>query len=78
VRKPFWVCSRDNDFLPKEVLSEIFRGKFVHALKQAFCETQLSFEEDLTLLAQPKIFAARLRSLYRQDYNLGPAAGGTL
>jgi hypothetical protein len=73
-----WLRSRDNYFLPKEVLSEIFRGKFVHALKQAFRETQLRFEGDRTLLAQPKIFAAWLRPPYRQDCHLGPAARGTL
>jgi Putative transposase/Transposase zinc-binding domain len=28
-----WVRSRDNYFLPKEVLREIFRGKFVDALE---------------------------------------------
>jgi len=63
-----WVPSRDNYFLPKEVLREIFRGKFVDALKQAFQNGQLRFEGDLKLLAQPKIFAAWLRPLYRQDW----------
>jgi Putative transposase/Transposase zinc-binding domain len=63
-----WVRSRDNYFLPKGVLREIFRGKFVDALKQAFQNGQLRFEGDLKLLAQPKIFAAWLRPLYRQDW----------
>src|SRR6202790_3280718 len=63
-----WVRSRDNYFLPKEVLREIFRGKFVGALKQAFQNGQLRFEGDLKLLAQPKIFAAWLRPLFRQDW----------
>ena len=63
-----WVRSRDNYFLPKEVLQEIFRGKFVDALKQAFQNGQLRFEGDLKLLAQPKIFAAWLRPLFRQDW----------
>jgi Putative transposase/Transposase zinc-binding domain len=63
-----WVRSRDNYFLPKEVLREIFRGKFVHALEQAFQNGQLRFEGDLKLLAQPKIFAAWLRPLFRQDW----------
>jgi hypothetical protein len=31
-----WIRSRDNYFLPKEVLQEVFRAKFVNALKQAF------------------------------------------
>jgi hypothetical protein len=73
-----WVRSRENYFLPKEVLSEVFRGKFVDALKQAFRDGQLRFEGDLTLLAQPKIFAAWLRPLYRQDWivYLKPPFGG--
>ena len=63
-----WVRSPDNYFLPKGVLREIFRGKFVDALEQAFQNGQLRFEGDLKLLAQPKIFAAWLRPLYRQDW----------
>jgi hypothetical protein len=63
-----WVRSRENYFLPKEVLREIFRGKFVAALKQAFRDGQLNFHGDLKLLAQTKTFAAWLRPLYRQDW----------
>ena len=63
-----WVRSRGNYFLPKGVLREIFRGKFVDALEQTFQNGQLRFEGDLKLLAQPKIFAAWLRPLYRQDW----------
>src|ERR1700723_242634 len=63
-----WVRSRDNYFLPKEVLREVFRGKFVDALEQAFQNGQLNFQGDLKLLAQPKIFAAWLRPLFRQDW----------
>jgi len=63
-----WVRSRNNYFLPKEVLQVIFRGKFVDALEQAFQNGQLRFQGDLKLLAQPKIFAAWLRPLYRQDW----------
>ena len=63
-----WVRSQDNYFLPKKVLREIFRGKFVDALEQAFQNGQLHFEGDLKLLTQPKIFAAWLRPLFRQDW----------
>src|SRR6266581_2633789 len=63
-----WVRSRKNYFLPKQVLREVFRGKFVDALEQAFRDGQLHFQGDLTLLAQPKTFAAWLRPLYRQDW----------
>ena len=73
-----WVHSRENYFLPKEVLRRVFRGKFVAALKQAFRDGQLNFHGDLKLLAQPKIFAAWLRPLYRQDWvvYLKPPFGG--
>jgi hypothetical protein len=63
-----WVRSRENYFLPKEVLRRVFRGKFVAALKQAFRDGQLNFHGDLKLLAQTKTFAAWLRPLYRQDW----------
>ena len=63
-----WMRSRDNYFLPKKVLAELFRGKFVDALQQAFHNGQLHFHGDLKLLAQPKIFSAWLRPLYRHDW----------
>jgi hypothetical protein len=63
-----WVRSRKNYFLPKEVLQEVFRGKFVAALEQAFRDGLLNLHGDLALLAQPKIFAAWLRPLFRQDW----------
>jgi len=73
-----WVGSRENYFLPKKVLRKIFRGKFVDALKQAFQDGLLRFEGNLKLLAKPKIFAAWLRPLYRQDWivYLKPPFGG--
>ena len=63
-----WVRSPENYFLPKGVLREVFRGKFVRALQQAFRDGQLNFHGHLKLLAQPKTFAAWLRPLYRQDW----------
>src|SRR2546427_4144862 len=73
-----WVSAPERFFLPHEVLRKVFRGKFVDALRQAFRDGQLCFEGDLTLLAQPKIFAAWLRPLYRKDWivYLKPPFGG--
>jgi hypothetical protein len=59
-----WVPCRSRFFLPIPVLRRVFRGKFVAALKSA----QLRFSGDLALLAQPKIFAAWLRPLFRKDW----------
>ena len=50
------------------MLRRVFRGKFVAALRQAFCDGQLHFHADLSCLAQPKIFAAWLRPLFRKDW----------
>jgi hypothetical protein len=73
-----WVSAPGQYFLPREVLRKVFRGKFVDALKQTFRDGQLRFHGDLTLLAQPKIFAAWLRPLHRKDWivYLKPPFGG--
>ena len=63
-----WIKPRYAFFLPAQVLSRIFRGKFVAALQCAFADGQLSFHGDLRLLAQPKTFAAWLRPLFRKDW----------
>ena len=63
-----WIKPRYAFFLPVKVLSRVFRGKFVAALKCAFREGRLRFQGSLTLLAQPKIFASWLRPLFRKDW----------
>ncbi len=63
-----WVKSPYRFFLPVKVLSRVFRGKFVAALKRAFREDRLRFQGSLTPLAQPKTFAAWLRPLFRKDW----------
>jgi Putative transposase/Transposase zinc-binding domain len=63
-----WIKPRYAFFLPIKVLSRVFRGKFVAALKRAFQEGQLHFHRNLAPLTQPKIFVASLRSLFRKDW----------
>jgi Putative transposase/Transposase zinc-binding domain len=63
-----WIRSHYRFFLPIKVLSRVFRGKFVAALKRAFQDGQLSFHGDLQLLAQPKTFCSWLRPLFRKDW----------
>jgi len=63
-----WIKPRYAFFLPVKVLSRVFRGKFVAALKCAFREDRLTFQGSLTLLAQPKIFTSWLRPLFRKDW----------
>jgi Putative transposase/Transposase zinc-binding domain len=63
-----WIKPRYDFFLPVEVLGSVFRGKFYEALQRAFQDGRLNFHGDLKLLAQPKIFAAWLRPLFRKDW----------
>jgi len=63
-----WSKPRYAFFLPVKVLSRVFRGKFVAALKRAVHDGRLNFHGDLQLLAQPKTFAAWLRPLFRKDW----------
>ena len=63
-----WIRSRPRFFLPIAVLRRVFRGKFVAGLKSAFEHGQLHLSGDLAVLAQPKIFAAWLRPLFRKDW----------
>ena len=63
-----WIKSRSRFFLSIRVLRRVFRGKFVAGLKQAFHSGRLSFRGNLAALAQPKTFAAWLRSLFRKDW----------
>jgi hypothetical protein len=63
-----WIKSRSRFSLSIQVLRRVFRGKFVAGLQQAFLDGQLSFHGGLALLAQPKIFGAWLRPLFRKDW----------
>jgi hypothetical protein len=63
-----WVRSQNRFFLPRKVLSRVFRGKFVAGLRQAFQNRQLNFPRTLVPLARPKTFAAWLRLLFRKDW----------
>jgi hypothetical protein len=60
-----WVYPRnDRFFLPERVLSEVFRGKFIEALQQAYASGQLQFNGLLSGLAQPRLFRSLIRQLY--------------
>jgi Putative transposase/Transposase zinc-binding domain len=63
-----WIKSRSRFFLSIKVLRRVFRGKFVAGLKQAFQSGRLNFRGNLAALAQPRTFAAWLRSLFRKDW----------
>ena len=63
-----WIHPQYAFFLPVKVLSRVFRGKFVAALKRAFAQGELGFHGQLKMLAHPKAFHAFLRPLFRHDW----------
>jgi len=63
-----WISSHHSFFLSVKVLSRVFRGKFVAALKNAFREGTLQFHGHLAPLKEPRTFASWLRLLFRQDW----------
>lgn len=63
-----WVHPRYAFFLPVKVLSRVFRGKFVAALRRAFRKGKLVFPGSLHALASKTAFAAFLRTLFRKDW----------
>lgn len=73
-----WVHPRYPFFLPVRILSRVFRGKFVSGLRRAFRRGRLDLGGKFQHLAQPKCFAAFLRTLFRGEWVVyaKPAFGG--
>ncbi len=74
-----WIdAPRKNFFLPKRVLAEVFRGKFVDGLKKAFAKGKLRFHGRFAPLNRERDFKAFVRSLYRTKWvvEVRPPFGG--
>src|SRR6185369_15412137 len=73
-----WIHPRYPFFLPIKVLRKVFRGKFVDGLKHMHRQACLSFAGSIERMADPKCFAAFLRTLFRHDWVVyaKPAFGG--
>jgi hypothetical protein len=63
-----WIHARPRFFLPIPVLRQVFRGKLVAGLREAFRQGRLYFSGSLEPLATDVAFRAFLRSLYRQTW----------
>jgi hypothetical protein len=63
-----WISSSRRFFLPIKVLSRVFRGKFVAAIKAALRAGTLQFHGSVLHLSEPRAFAAWLRTLFRHDW----------
>jgi len=63
-----WMRPKYAFFLPVEVLSAVFRAKFVHGLRKAFRKRKLILSGSTAALRNPKRFAAFVDSLFRQQW----------
>jgi hypothetical protein len=63
-----WISSKPKFFMPVKVLSQVFRGKFLDFLKQAYETGKLSFEGEIGGLK--KKFNKLLNKLYKQGWHV--------
>jgi len=76
--KERWIHPKYPFLLPVKALAKVFRGKFVAGLRRAHPKQRLTCTGSIHHLAEPKYFAAFLRTLFRQDWVVysKPAFGG--
>lgn len=73
-----WIHPRHKYLLPKKVLKQIFRGKFVDGLKRLYQKNELTLAGSLAYLKDPKQFAEFIRSLHVHEWviDIRLASGG--
>ncbi len=73
-----WIHGPAGFLLPVEILSQVFRGKFIDFLEQTYRTRELVLDGPLEELRHPVLFDDLIRSLYRHDwvvYAKAPFAG---
>ena len=63
-----WIDCPPGFFLPLQVLSQVFRGKFLDMTRRAFARGDLVFQGRLAHLADPDDFANHLRRTYANNW----------
>lgn len=74
-----WVASRPNFFLPVRVISRIFRGKFIEALRKMVDRGELEMPEDLDPARAPSNYQTWINQLYSTEWvvHSKPPFGGS-
>lgn len=75
-----WIAAPPGFLFPVRALAQVFRGKYLDALRRAFTTGQLVFAGSTAPLADPETFAAWLQELRQPDwvvYAKRPFAGPT-
>src|SRR5271166_4521425 len=63
-----WIACRPGFFLPVRVLSEMFRGKFLHYLEKAFSAEELKFFSAHRHLQEPAAFRRYLAPVWNSEW----------
>jgi hypothetical protein len=63
-----WISASPRFLLPVEVLSEVFRGKFVEGLRELYAARLLVLEGVLAPLRNPRTFSELLRTAHQKDW----------
>jgi hypothetical protein len=63
-----WIACRSGFFLPVRVLSRLFRGRFLHALKEAYTSGKLRFHGSLQQLTDPESFKPVLKGGHKIEW----------
>ncbi len=63
-----WIACRPGFFLPVRVLSEMFRGKFLHYLEKAFSAEELKFFSAHRHLQEPAAFRRYLAPVWNTEW----------
>ena len=63
-----WISTRKDFFIPVKVLSRKFRGKFLHYLKKAYNNGELTFPGAIRALEVRPAFERFLTGLYAQEW----------
>jgi len=74
-----WIdAPSETFFLPKAVLAQVFRGKFVDGLRKAYAKGELQFHGRFRPLRRERDFKAFVRGLYRTSWvvEVRPPFGG--
>jgi hypothetical protein len=63
-----WLACRPNFLLPVKVLGQVFRGKYLEGLRQAYVTGTLQLGGSTAALADPSAFTALVDELYRTSW----------
>lgn len=63
-----WISSREQFLIPIKVVSRLFRGKFLHYLKDAYIKEKLKFYGNIQEIAEEKNFKELVDSLYKREW----------